>query len=128
MDNIYINSTDRTPEVDFNFTSNHFSLRGESYPEDVPTFFGPLMTAFSKHVKSLDGGSSLEFNFELLYFNSTSAKVVMNLLELLEATASNGAVVTINWRFAADDDNMQELGEEFGEDIKIARFNMCPMT
>ncbi|MBF0158834.1 MAG: DUF1987 domain-containing protein [Magnetococcales bacterium] len=127
MDNIRMGRTDRTPEIDFDFTRNNFSIRGESYPEDVPTFFGPLLSALATHLKAMDQGN-VEFNFELIYFNSTSAKVVMHLLELLEETAENGVSVTINWCFAADDDNMQELGEEFGEDIKVAKFNICPTS
>jgi hypothetical protein len=46
----------------------------------------------------------------------------MSLLEKLEDAASRGATVSINWYYDEDDDTMQELGEEFGEDLKHARF------
>ncbi|MBF0189333.1 MAG: DUF1987 family protein, partial [Magnetococcales bacterium] len=54
-------------------------------------------------------------------------KVVMRLFELLEETAENGVSVTVNWVYEEDDDNMEELGEEFGEDLETATFNMCPI-
>lgn len=125
METIKIDRTDRTPEIDFNFSTNRFALRGESYPEDVPTFFGPHISALEKHLKGMSDGQ-VEFNFELIYFNSTSAKVVMKLFDMLEETAANGVAVVINWHYQADDDNMQELGEEFGEDLSAATFRMCP--
>lgn len=124
MENIKIGRTDRSPEIDFNFSDNKFAIRGESYPEDVPSFFGPPISALERHLKEMSGGS-VEFNFELIYFNSTSAKVVMRLFDLLEATAKQGVEVVVNWHFLTDDDNMQELGEEFSEDLEAATFNMC---
>ncbi|MBF0611425.1 MAG: DUF1987 domain-containing protein [Magnetococcales bacterium] len=125
MDNIKIARSERTPEIDFDFAANRFALRGESYPEDVPAFFGPPISSLETHLKGLTDGQ-VEFNFEMIYFNSTSAKVVMKLFDLLESVAGNGVAVVINWHFQADDDNMQELGEEFGEDLSAATFNMCP--
>ncbi|MBF0178427.1 MAG: DUF1987 domain-containing protein [Magnetococcales bacterium] len=126
MENIKIDATERTPAIDFNFADNRFSMRGESYPEDVPTFFGPPLSALESHLRGMQAGY-VEFDFEMIYFNSTSAKVVMKLFDLLEKTAGQGVAVTVNWRFAEDDDNMQELGEEFGEELQAATFNMCAL-
>ncbi len=123
MDAIKIEQTERSPEIDFNFDTNLFLIRGESYPEDVPAFYGPNIDALERHFKAMEEGA-VEFNFELIYFNSTSAKVMMRLFELLEETASNGVTVTINWRYDEDDDNMEELGEEFGEELEAAQFNL----
>ncbi|MBF0188923.1 MAG: DUF1987 domain-containing protein, partial [Magnetococcales bacterium] len=78
MESIKIERTERSPEIDFNFAENSFSLRGESYPEDVPAFFGPHITALENHLTDMDSGEVV-FNFELIYFNSTSAKVIMKL-------------------------------------------------
>ena len=126
MDNIKIERTERSPEIDFDFQNNVFSLRGESYPEDVPAFFGPHIGALESHLAGLSEGT-VEFNFEMIYFNSTSAKVVMKLFDALEEAAGNGVAVTVNWYFDAEDDNMEELGEEFGEDLEAAVFNLKSM-
>ncbi|MBF0369387.1 MAG: DUF1987 domain-containing protein [Magnetococcales bacterium] len=124
MDNIKIERTERSPEIDFDFSNNTFSIRGESYPEDVPAFFGPNLSALGEHLNGLNEGE-VTFNFELIYFNSTSAKVVMKLFTLLDKTAEKGVSVTVNWYYESDDDNMEELGEEFGEDLEAAKFNLC---
>jgi hypothetical protein len=123
MDNIRIEATERTPEVDFAFDENVFALRGEAYPEDVNDFFGPLIDQLDGHMTSLDG-ADITFNFELIYFNSSTAKILMMLFELLDSTAEKGNQVTVNWIYEADDDNMEELGEEYGEDLEHAAFNL----
>ncbi|MBF0589863.1 MAG: DUF1987 domain-containing protein [Magnetococcales bacterium] len=127
MNNIRIEATERSPEIDFNFEKNHFAMRGESYPEDVPAFFGPHLDALEQHLAGLSDGT-VTFVFEMIYFNSTSAKVVMKLFDLLEETAERGVSVTVNWRYEEDDDNMEELGEEFGEDLEEATFKLVPVS
>lgn len=123
MENLHIDSTERSPEIDFDFQKNVFAIRGESYPEDVPGFFGPVIKSLESHFGELEG-ADITFNLELIYFNSTSAKILMGLFEMLDETAGNGNRVEINWHFEEDDDNMEELGQEFGEDLENAKFNM----
>jgi len=123
MDNIKIEATDRSPGIDFDFTSNKFSIRGESYPEDVTAFYGEVIENLESHLSSMDDGD-VEFNFELIYFNSSTAKVLMGLFDTLEEAAEEGLSVTVNWYYDEEDDTMEELGEEFAEDLEAATFNM----
>ena len=123
MDNIKIEATDRSPEIDFDFGQNAFAIRGESYPEDVASFFGPVIGQLEEHLSSLDGGE-VRFDFELIYFNSSSAKVLMGLFDNLDETAGGGVSVTINWYYDEEDDTMEELGQEFADDLENASFNL----
>ena len=121
MENIKIEATDRSPEIDFDFAANTFLVRGESYPEDVSAFFGSLIGRLEEHLAGLDG-ASVHFTFELIYFNSSTAKVLMGLFDALDDTAKSGNDVLVSWVYEAGDDNMEEMGEEFGEDLESARF------
>ena len=121
MENIKIEATDRSPEIDFDFESNKFLVKGESYPEDVTAFFGSVIGQLEEHLADLDG-ASIHFTFELIYFNSSTAKVLMRLFDTLEETAKNGNDVLVTWVYEQGDDNMEEMGEEFGEDLESARF------
>ncbi|OEJ67175.1 DUF1987 domain-containing protein [Magnetovibrio blakemorei] len=123
MENINIEATERSPEIHFDFGSNTFALKGESYPEDVSTFFGPVIGALEEHLSGLNG-ASVTFTFDLIYFNSSTAKVLMGLFDTLDEAAENGNDVSIIWSYEEDDDNMEELGEEFGEDLEHAKFEM----
>ncbi len=123
MENIRIEATDRSPYIDFDFDRNVFVIRGESYPEDVAAFFGPVLDALEEHLDELDG-AKIRFDFELIYFNSSTAKVLMGLFESLDAAAEDGNDVLITWIFEEEDDTMEELGGEFAEDLEHARFEM----
>ena len=122
MDDIKIAATERTPEIDFDFGAGVFSIKNESYPEDVTEFYGPVIEKFKAWLED-KRGAAITFNFELIYFNSSTAKVIMDLFDILEESASDNDV-TVNWIFEADDDNMEELGEDFGEDLEEATFKM----
>ncbi|MBT3361520.1 MAG: DUF1987 domain-containing protein [Rhodospirillales bacterium] len=127
MENIKIEASDRSPEVDFDFDKNVYALRGESYPEDVTAFFGPVIGKLEERLGSLKG-AEVQFDFELVYFNSSSAKVLMGLFDMLDETAAEGNAVVINWIYDEEDDNMEELGEEFAEDLENVQFVMKKMA
>jgi SiaC family regulatory phosphoprotein len=122
-----IEPTSRTPAVAFDFANNHLKIAGESYPEDVTEFYGPVFTALDNYLGHL-GKGSCRFDFELIYLNSSSAKAVMMLMDKLEAAAKKGASVEVYWFYDKEDDTMQELGEEFGEDLENATFHLEKMT
>jgi len=113
--------TTRTPAVEFDFETNRFSLLGESYPEDISEFYGPIVKPLEAHLRN-QKGADISFKFEFLYFNSGTAKVVMQLFDMLEQGAANGNSVAIIWAYEKDDDNIQEIGEEFAEELKYAKF------
>jgi len=124
MNSLHITATERSPEVIFDFSTNVFALKGESYPEDVKEFYGPVIERLEKHLNALED-AAVQFMFEFIYFNSSTAKILMNLFELLDATAERGNAVAITWAFEKDDGNMEELGEEFGEDLEHASFTLA---
>lgn len=123
MENIKIEATTRSPEIDFDFGANKFLIKGESYPEDVATFYGLVIDQLEEHLSSLDT-AEVSFDIELIYFNSSSAKVLMGLFDTLDEVAKAGNRVTITWTYDEDDDNMQEMGEEFSEDLEHAQFRL----
>ncbi|TNC10226.1 DUF1987 domain-containing protein [Methylobacterium terricola] len=126
MDRIQIPATSRSPLVDFDFAAGHLILRGESYPEDAAAFYGPLLHALRGCLE--EGGGALTFDVALSYFNSSSAKALMNLFMPLEDAAEEGRAVTIRWHYAEGDDTIAEAGEDFAADFSHARFEMVQET
>jgi hypothetical protein len=123
MQNLSIPASTRTPALDFDFGKNHLKLSGESYPEDVTEFYHPVFSALDTYLATL-GSGSCRFDFELIYINSSSAKAVMMLMDKLDVAAAKGATVDVYWLYDERDDSMQELGEEFGEDLENAKFHL----
>ena len=126
MKSLSIPASIRTPAIDFDFGNSHLKLSGESYPEDVTEFYHPVFSALDTYLAAL-GPGSCRFDFELIYLNSSSAKAVMMLMDKLDAAAAKGATVDIYWFYDGKDDTMQELGEEFGEDLENAKFHLEKM-
>jgi len=127
MQNLVIPAAARTPAIHFDFSSNRLKVSGESYPEDVTEFYKPVFSALDAYLATL-GSGSCRFDFELIYINSSSAKAIMMLMDKLDAAAAaNGASVDIYWFYDVEDDTMQELGEEFGEDLESAKFHLEKM-
>lgn len=125
MKKIIREASDRTPGVVFDFKNGTFSFKGESYPEDASAFFGPLHQALKEFLEGPFEGP-IVFDVKLDYFNSSSAKVLMNLFQLLEDAAENGGKSTVvNWHYHEDDDTLQEFGEDFASDMEYTAFNLC---
>ncbi|WP_448203414.1 DUF1987 domain-containing protein [Azospirillum sp. sgz302134] len=123
MEPLKIPATGRTPEVDFDFPAGILRLSGESYPDDVATFFGPIFGALRAFLVE-PGDAPVRFDMELLYFNSSSAKALMNILQMLETAARDGRSIAVTWFYEENDESMQELGEDFAEDLRHVSFTL----
>ena len=123
METILIEATARTPKFDFDPEKRTLILSGESYPEDPQKFFAAPLVTIREFLKQKHDGL-VQFNFQMTYFNSSSAKVMMDLFSALEDCATEGNDVMIEWHHADDDDNMRELGEEFSEELANAKFKL----
>lgn len=123
MQNIIIASSERTPEINLDFVNGRFSIKGEAYPEDAAIFFGPLLIAVKEYLQAKPAGEVI-MDIHLEYFNSSSAKALMNLLKIMDESAAKGVGVVVYWYYNRDDDTMQEHGEDLSEDIRFLRFEM----
>ena len=61
----------------------------------------------------------IRFEFNLVYFNTVSAKYILEMLRLLHLSSSEGADIKIIWYFKAKDEDMKESGEEFAKLVNI---------
>jgi len=123
VENMFIPAMERSPEVDFRFLENRLSLRGEAYPEDPAAFFGPLLKRLSAHCEAIRG-QELQVEFRLDYFNTSSAKALMNMIQILENAVRAGTRVTLRWCFQKDDEVMREFGEDFSMELEHVNFQL----
>jgi hypothetical protein len=111
MSDMHIAATDRTPEIQLSIADGIFSMRGESFPEDVAAFYGQVIMAIDALASTIQG--PLKVDVAMVYINSSSIKAMFRIFEGLENVRKNGHPLTITWHFQDDDDIMQELGEDF---------------
>ena len=121
MSELHITATDRTPEIRLSLTEGIFSMKGESFPEDVSAFYGQVIVAIDQLPVAIK--KPLAVDIAMVYINSSSIKAMFRIFEGFEAVRKAGQAVNIRWHFQDDDDIMQELGEDFKDrfpDLSIA--------
>ncbi len=120
MEAMFVEGTESTPEIRVE-ASGTISISGESFPENVTAFYQPF---FDKLAELEAAETPLHVDFRLIYFNSSSVKVLFNLFDRLESLGANGRQVTVNWHYQEDDDTIMEFGEEFSEELEHVTFQL----
>jgi hypothetical protein len=126
MDNLYIAPTPTSPEVDFQFHAHALSLRGESYPENAAAFYGEVLARLRDYLAA-QRGTRIEVSIALAYFNSSSTKMLFNLIASLNDAAEAGNAVTLHWYHDEEDDTILEFGQELSEDFPAIEFSIQPV-
>lgn len=122
MDSLVIEKKADSPAVNFNTSTNYFIISGDSRPENPAKFYDPIvkwLTDFEgilywRKQELKDQTPQLSFVFQLDYFNSTSAKHLMDILLVLKKYISLSYNVSIEWHYAKlGGEDMLDAGEEF---------------
>lgn len=123
MKPLIIKETEFSPEITFDTKAYKFCIAGESRPEDAGKLFGSVLKwleEFSAELKNEKNKSpELKFEFKLLYFNTVSAKYILEILRNLQIAYNDGAPVKILWYYKAKDEDIKEAGEEFARLISL---------
>ncbi len=123
MENLIIEGTKHTPSINFNLNENSLTIKGESYPENTSEFYSPVFAWIRDYLGQLEDKTAT-FNFELIYFNSSSSKILLDFFDMLDEEAENNKKIVVNWFYEEDDEDNQEYGEEFQEDMENVTFNL----
>lgn len=123
MENLYIKETKSSPEIHFDSAHNVLELRGESYPENTAEFYTPVLTWLEEYLEQLDD-QAVTVNMEIIYFNSSSSKVLMDFFDILDQAVEDGKNITVNWFYDKENESALEAGEEFKEDLEALPFHV----
>ncbi len=117
MDDLFVEATDVTPMVDFSKTKNTFKIIGKSLPEDVKNFYTPIIQWFDAYSLQPNPETNLILDFE--YFNTSSSKMILILLNKVREINRKGFQVLVTWTHPSHDVEIEEAGEEFAELLNI---------
>jgi len=125
MEKLVIEPTVNSPSVILDPESNQFDLSGESRPENVRKFYLPILEWLDSYAKEQSEMSKsqrstsllVQFNFE--YFNSTSAKYILDIFKALNVLNDLGMGILVKWLYEEDDEDMLEVGEEMSRMSKL---------
>ena len=123
MENLVIQGSKYTPEIAFDAGRNTLEIKGYSYPENAAAFYAPVMEWLTAYLEQ-GGREPIRVNMELIYFNSSSSKILLDLFDLLDGHAAKGQPIRVNWIYDAENESACECGQEFEEDIEHLEFEL----
>ena len=118
--------TPKTPLINFDPASGMFELKGKSVPENSVIYYKSLFDWVDTYIQN--PAQSTTLNIQLDYFNTSSAKCIVDLFKKIELIKKNGkGEALINWKYDEADEDMLEAGEDYKSIIKIP-FNLIAFT
>ena len=80
MEILRIEQSDDSPLVILDHVDRQFEISGKSLPEHVLDFYQPVLDWLNEYKEKPDGKTV--FNIKLVYFNTTSSKMIMDILHV----------------------------------------------
>ena len=121
MDNLFIKAAKSTPEILLDCHQNLLEFKGKSYPENTYEFYAPVTDWIKEYLNNLEDQEVI-VNMYIMYFNSSSSKIFLNIFDYLNDAAEDGKNITVNWYY--NNNNAKKNGEEFKEDLEFLVFNL----
>jgi hypothetical protein len=113
LKNIYIESTSKTPQVDFNFLTGDLILSGRSIPENATDLYEPMLKWINEYVQQPRQTTNFRINLE--YFNTASSIWLAKMVKTLSKMDYPENILLIHLYFGVEEyDNMET------EDLKDA--------
>jgi hypothetical protein len=110
---IFIESTVKTPQVDFNHLTGELILAGKSIPENATETYGPVFEWVSEYVKHARPTTNLRLNLE--YFNTASSIWLAKIVKTLSRIELPDSMLFIHLYFGIEEFDSMDV-----EDIKDA--------
>lgn len=113
------------PTVHFNANTGICELSGESFLEDTVEFYKPLIEWLKKYTGEIK--KPIAFIIKLTYFNTSTSRCILDILNILKDYEDDGGEVVVNWHYDENDGDMEEDIEDYvidtGLDINLIPFN-----
>ncbi len=102
MENLIKNQESRGffkyPKISFEAETGKCEISGESFMEDSRIFYNEIFD-WLKEFNKENSSKTLEVEIRLIYFNTSSTKMLFEMLKLLEDFKNSGQEIIINWYY-----------------------------
>lgn len=117
MKSLLFEESGSSPRVELDQIKGVFQIIGKSFPEDVKTFYIPVIEWIQEYVKEPNPETIFEVSLE--YFNTASSKMLLVVLSQLKEIQKQGKVVKVIWSYPENDLEIEDAGTEFSDVINI---------
>ena len=122
MTELKIAGSTSTPTIECTTQPARVYMKGDSYPENAFDLYQPVLQWMEAQLAS---ASPQTMDLELVYLNTSSVRIMMDLFDSLEEAYRSGREVTVNWYYDARNERVAELAGEFKEDLSLP-FHILP--
>lgn len=106
-----IKETNKTPLVEFDYSTGKIKISGKIIAENPAVFFGELEQLLDDYIIHNSGQLSAEIYLD--YFNSVCSKSFLKFLRKMISSQEVIEKVDINWHYQKDDVELKEAGEDY---------------
>ena len=104
------------PGINFDYDAEICELYAESYMEEPYKFYKPLMDWIKEYFTTK---KHLNFEFKLTYFNTSTSKMIVEILEILRKNKDLGNEINVNWHITSDDTDLELEVKDFENDSEM---------
>ena len=118
-----VKGTPETPAIRLNAARGRLEIEGSSMPENSQAFYAPVLAWLQGYIAHPASRTSLIFSMK--YYNTSTSKILLQVLSLMETLFRSGAEVEVCWKYDLEDEDMEECGYEYAEST-VVPFRMQP--
>ncbi len=106
------------PSVNFNASTGVCEISGESFLEDTVGFYKPILKWLEEFIETEK--KSIIFVIKLTYFNTSTSRSLLDILNLLKKYEVEGGDIVIKWHYDPSDVDMEEDIEDYMIDTGVS--------
>lgn len=111
-----------TPYIMVDEQKGYMIFQGESFPENVVKFYSEVTDWIYRYLKT--DFASFTFDCRLIYFNSSTTKLLLDIFSAMDDAAAEGKRVIVNWTCNTYNEIIIECAEAFAEDFRNMKFRI----
>jgi hypothetical protein len=116
--------TEKTPSINFDLNKGELIISGNSIPENPTEFYEPLIKIIDNYI--LEPKQLTNITFRMNYINTSSSRLILDIIKKFEAINKNSNNVIISWIYEYDDQDMEDAGHDYQSLINL-NFNLVPI-
>jgi len=97
--------------------NGELEFSGRSLPENAKEIYAPVFNWMTTYKGN--PAETTVINFKLEYFNTTSSKMIYEVLKIAEEMIKAGKQVNLNWHFEKDDPDLKYEGNLLSSNLDI---------
>ncbi len=111
LKNLFIEATDKTPLIDFNYLNGELILSGKSIPINAPRIYEPVLEWVNEYVRKPRKTTNIRLNLE--YFNTASSIWLAKIIKALGGIDSPDSILILHIYFPVEDfDDIDDIKDD----------------